>query len=416
MEGLVCERCGGSYGVSGGLGACPYCDHRRPAHEVALRGDAYEEAVARRRAAAELELVKAARYGQLQRLDPVWLIAAAATLGAVVLAAVPALMSSPLAMLFLVYVPLGGIFVRLLFWMRLPSATWTSPNALRVHCPLCGGPHEHAIDKALSRCQYCHASLAIDATQAGRGVSAADDAVRQAALQHFRASRQWGRGLARRSARMRRFGLAWTSFVPTAAMLYYARSPAERWEGVSAAQGWAAISAAVLGGVTFLAWRRRRVRAAARLQLSPMLDRYGGRWLGQAADVLEWLDVFWSGDYPVYDAIRADGGAAAACSVRGYPVLAILDPSGDKPFIDLLIAAPSSPPEAHQGASRAGKSQREWLVRTGFHVGSEPSGVCASLRGSPFREHFDADLGVGRALGELAALAAAEGRQPSRPG
>lgn len=416
MEGVICERCGGSYDLGSGRAVCPYCDHRPRALDLASRGEAYEGAIAGKRAAAELELVKIARYRQLQRPDPIWLIIAAATLGVVLLAVFPALMSSQAAVLLLGYVPLGAMFVRLLLWSRLPKATWTLPNALRVHCPLCGGPHEHAIDGALSRCQYCHASLAIDATHARRGLSAANDSAHQAALRHFRASRQWGRGLARRAARMRRLGLAWTSFVPIAATLHFAQAPAEHSEGVSAAAGWAGISALVLGGVAFLTWRRARRRAFARLQLSPMLDHYGGRWLGRADDVFEWLDVFWPDDYRVYDAIRVDGGAAAACSVRGYPALAVVAPGGEAPFVDLLIAASCSRPEGDRPVSRASKGQREWLVRTGFRVMSKPAGVHADMRGRAFRERFDADLDVRRALGELAVLAAAEGRLASRPG
>ena len=147
-----------------------------------------------------------------------------------------------------------------------------------------------------------------------------------------------------------------------------------------------------------------------------MVEHYGGRWVQGPADIFEWLDVFWLDDYPVYDVTGALGGAAAACGVRGYPALAIVNPNGERPFLELLIAAVYPRSEGSAPLAESPKSQVRLLAAEGFDVSRGPSGVRAALRGSAFKERFNPNLDVAAALGHLAQLVAARGGQPIRPG
>jgi hypothetical protein len=169
--------------------------------------------------------------------------------------------------------------------------------------------------------------------------------------------------------------------------------------------------------------RRRRRRRAIEQGLAQLAVYLGGDLLPSLADTLDWLNRYWAAPSSTgeYYAGRLHCGAAGTAA--GYPVMVDFEPDGlsDEglvypPRVAIYVAAvparePSAVPPERAGQLRA------YIGDAGFTVDVEPDAGLIARATPPTVEAFRRDpaelANLGPLIGDLAALAAAEGVAPA---
>jgi hypothetical protein len=179
---------------------------------------------------------------------------------------------------------------------------------------------------------------------------------------------------------------------------------------------------AIIGA--FVLWRRRprRGRQAIEQGLSRLAAYLGGDLLPSLAGTVDWLNRYWAAPSRTGDYYAGPLHCGAAGTALGYPVMVDVEPDGlsDEtvtypPRVVIYVAAVPAPEPAAVPSDNAGQL-RAAIGDAGFTVETDPdAGLVAratpptvkALRRGP------AKLGnLGPLIGDLAALAAAEGVTP----
>ncbi len=278
-------------------------------------------------------------------------------------------------------------------------------------CRYCGAPTQFGLGSAVARCGYCHASLLASRDTMTRGVNQAARAARMAKVGALHSERQWSIRLAKKS----RILLAVARFSPLAVFLvagmafFMGDSPESRENALVA---WGFCGLVALGIGTGWLWKAWHIRRAARVA-EALVERFGGRAVVGVPALVEWLDLFWSDEFPVYRLSSAAEAPAVACAVQGFPALVIINPMDKNGTIELLLSA------WYEGRSELGqgpeakrtKTGRPQLLADGFEVHAGPCGIRASMTRTRTAKWLD----LGQTLVSMAEMARAQGGQPQEP-
>ncbi len=425
MTSMSCDRCGAICDVELGSSRlrCPSCNHTGKLDtQVIQAAQTYQNRVRRELSdAGEHELV-AQRYGELSggwRL--IWFVPFMMSLPLSIFAvSVPEGSDTRTVAQVLTYLPLGVLlvgFVGNFIAIRRQRSTDYHRAQLEVggaRCRYCGAPNHFAVGAMVTRCEFCHASLVANAATILHGVAEATRAQRIARVEALRAERQWSIKLAGNTRVVLAVVRVNMVVLPLVAGILFSNSnsPDIR-ENALAGWGFCVLSSLGLGG--YFLWKSRQVRRAVKIA-EGLIVRFGGRPLQGVPALAEWLDVFWSDDFPVYQLSNAAGSPALACAVRGFPALVIINPVYEAGSIQLLVSA------RYEGRSEFGKGPenkekpdgRPLLIEQGFELRTGPSGIRASLVGARTKA-FRQGLDLEDTLLSLAAMAKSQGGQPQEP-
>jgi hypothetical protein len=183
------------------------------------------------------------------------------------------------------------------------------------------------------------------------------------------------------------------------------------------------IPVAFAGAIVLLSRRPRRGRRAIEQSLAQLAVYLGGGLLPSLAETVDWLNRYWAAPSSTgeYYAGRLHCGAAGTAA--GYPVMVDFEPDGRSdeyvtypPRVAIYVAAvPAREPTAVP-SERAGQI-RAFINNAGFTVDIEPDAGLVARATPPTVEALrrgPAGLGnLGPLIGDLAALAAAEGVVPA---
>jgi hypothetical protein len=172
-----------------------------------------------------------------------------------------------------------------------------------------------------------------------------------------------------------------------------------------------------------LSRRPRRRRRAIEQSLAQLAVYLGGSLLPSLAETVDWLNRYWAAPSSTgeYYAGRLHCGAAGTAA--GYPVMVDLEPDGlsDEgliypPRAAIYVAAVPAPEPTAVPSDRAGQL-RAFISDAGFTLDIEPDAGLVARATPPTVEALrrgPAGLGnLGPLIGDLAALAAAEGVAPA---
>jgi hypothetical protein len=180
------------------------------------------------------------------------------------------------------------------------------------------------------------------------------------------------------------------------------------------------------GVVALLRRRRRRRRRAIEGALARLVTYLGGCLLASPADTVDWLNRHWAGPSEPDEYYAGPLHSGAAGRALGYPVMVDVEPDGlsDEtvtypPRVVVYLAALLNRAHTNLRSERA-RQLRARINDAGFTVGIDPdAGLVAratplTVRG--LRASL-AELGhLEPLIGDLAALAAAEGIAPAPEG
>jgi hypothetical protein len=183
------------------------------------------------------------------------------------------------------------------------------------------------------------------------------------------------------------------------------------------------IPVALAGAIVRWGRRPRRGRQAIEQSLAQLAVYLGGSLLPSLAETVDWLNRYWAAPSSTgeYYAGRLHCGAAGTAA--GYPVMVDFEPDGRSdeyvtypPRVAIYVAAVPAREATAVPSERAGQL-RAYLGDAGFTVDIEPDAGLVARATPPTVEALRRDpagLGhLGPLIGDLAALAAAEGVAPA---
>ena len=425
MDSMSCDRCGATYNVELASSRlhCPSCNHTgRLNTQLIQAAETYQNRVRRELSLAGGHELVAQRYAELSsgwRL--IWFMPFMISLPLCMFAvSVPQRPDAGIPTQVMTYLPLAALLVGLVgnfgFGRRNRSSNLDRAQ-LEVggaRCRYCGAPNHFDVGAMVTRCEFCHASLLANTETIQHGVAQAIRAQRISKVEALQSERQWSIRLARNTRVLLavvRFNMIAVPLV-VGTLFSISDSPDIR---ENAAAGWGLCGLSALGFGAHSAWKRRQLGRAAKITES-LAARFGGRPLRGVPALAEWLDVFWSDDYPVYQLASAANSPGVACAVKGFPSLLIIDPFHSSGSIEVLLSAHyEGLSEIGKGSEKNGKlAGRPLLLEQGFELHSGPSGIRASLSGSRsnvFRQKLDLE----ETLLAMAAMARSQGGQPQEP-
>lgn len=266
----------------------------------------------------------------------------------------------------------------------------------------------------IARCEFYHASLLASAATVACGLGEAARAVRRAQPSALQAERQWSIGLARKSGivtGVTRFAAMFVFLV--AGMLFsLGDTPDGR---TNALVAWTLCGLVGLGIAGRWLWKTSHLRRATRTAQG-LIERFGGRAVTGARPLVEWLELFWWDDFPVYRVSSAADNPAVACAVRGFPALVLINPLDKTGWIEVLLSVwyPGSSEFGTRPEKKKAFPGRSQLLAQGFQIHAGPSGLRASITRVRTRAVYPM-IDLGEALISMAELARAQGGQPQEP-
>lgn len=434
---LRCGRCNGSFAVQAieAVVTCPYCGHRQTlARHRELRE--YEQAVRRRVAAADEQAMVAAS-------TEAWLASRASNPVRNLTVAYGLMLGLPLVLGLALYAvhaagvlsfdgpapafAIGGAgylglivyFVWYFTGRARRQQRATRLEQARVACPTCGAPGLLTPGASVDSCHYCDAALVPTRTMMSRGVDAAREAVRRAALDRRRAQR---------AAMVKATSLGPYAVIMPVVMIgsllamIGATAVGYSVQMLRGAEPfhpaifilWA-MTIAIVGGVATFLSRRRQRRARLRSALGDAVRQLGGAEMPAVGQRAVWLDRYWAGDYDQQHLIQTYLAGAAAVEVGGYAALIDVDLNASRPppRVDLLLAA--WVPEVSDGRKPSKRIRDKALKALGFYVRKTEAGLVArandELLAAARRDPDVVHVAV-PALTRLAQLAAERGFEP----
>jgi hypothetical protein len=425
MHISTCDRCGAVYDVEVGASRlhCSSCNHtRRLDTEVIRAAAAYQNSTRRKALMADKHALVTHRYSELSsNWQILWFLPFMVLLPLCMFAASSAPGSEQsgtagLIMFLLVAASIVG-FTGNFYFGRSNRANRYDLATLRVggtRCRYCGASTQFEVGVMVARCHFCHASLLASSDTIIRGTAEAACAARMAKLSVLQSERQWSI----RSARKLRIVGAIARFSAIAVFLvagvsFSAGSSSDSRESALVSWMFCGLVALGIGGHWW--WKRTHIWHAAKIA-DKLIDRFGGRALKGVPALAEWLDVFWSDDFPMNRLSTAAECPAVACAVRGYPALVIINPIHKHGSLEVLLSV------WYEGCSEFGKGPqrkrtsdgRPQLLAQGFELHTGPSGIRASMtriRTKAFYQWLDLE----ESLVSLATMSRSQGGQPQEP-
>jgi hypothetical protein len=175
----------------------------------------------------------------------------------------------------------------------------------------------------------------------------------------------------------------------------------------------------------YVLWSRRpsRGRRAIEQGLAQLAVYLGGGLLPSLAGTVDWLNRYWAAPSSSGEYYAGPLHCGAAGTAAGYPVMVDFEPDGlsDEgltyaPRVAVYVAAVPAPEPTAAPSDRAGQL-RAFISDAGFTVDIEPDAGLVARATPPTVEALrrgPAGLGnLGPLIGDLAALAAAEGIVPA---
>lgn len=179
---------------------------------------------------------------------------------------------------------------------------------------------------------------------------------------------------------------------------------------------------AITGVYVLLRRRPRRGSQAIEQGLAGLAAYLGGRLLPSPADTVDWLNRYWAAPSRTDEYYAGPRHSGAAGTAAGYPVMVDFEPDGlsDEtvtypPRVVIYVAAVPAPEPAAVPSDRAGRL-RAAIGDAGFMVDIDLDAGLAARATPPTMKALrrnPAELAnLGPLIGDLAALAAAEGAAP----
>ena len=177
----------------------------------------------------------------------------------------------------------------------------------------------------------------------------------------------------------------------------------------------------------YVLWHRRprRGRRAIEQGLAQLAVYLGGGLLPSLAGTVDWLNRYWAAPSSTSECYAGPLHCGAAGTAAGYPVMVDFEPNGLSheeltypPRVAIYVAA--VPAREPAGAPDRAGQLRTSISAAGFTVDIEPDAGLVARATPPTVEAFrrgPAELGnLGPLIGDLAALAGAEGVAPAPAG